>query len=76
VSAPAAAPTPVALDLRAADGAVLRGLLHEPPGAVRSHVLVAGGLGIAQRHYGAFAAPGRRARPSTVARCAVCRPTC
>lgn len=56
MSAPAAASTPVALDLRAADGAVLRGLLHEPPGAVRSHVLVAGGLGIAQRHYCAFAA--------------------
>jgi predicted alpha/beta hydrolase len=53
VSAPAPAPCPLAL--RTADGAVLQALLLEPPGAVRGHVLVAGGLGIPQRFYASFA---------------------
>jgi predicted alpha/beta hydrolase len=44
-----------AVEFRAADGVPLQGRLFEPAAAVRGHVLVSGGLGIAQRFYAPFA---------------------
>lgn len=42
--------------LTTTDGTPLQARVFEPPGAVRSQVLVAGGLGITQRFYAPFAA--------------------
>ena len=42
-------------DIRADDGTKLQAHEFEPGGPPRSHVLIAGGLGIAQRFYAPFA---------------------
>lgn len=51
----AAEPQAQALHFAAADGTPLAGTLFEPRGVPKSSVLVAGGLGIAQRFYAPFA---------------------